>query len=87
MEQGVKPIWVFDGKAPELKSDELAKRKELKEEAEEQKDAAMEAGDWEKAKQMAGRSIRVTSDMTADAKKLIKLLGCAMVEAPCEAEA
>ena len=30
MENGVKPIWVFDGKPPELKSDELEKRKELK---------------------------------------------------------
>jgi flap endonuclease-1 len=35
MENGVKPIWVFDGKPPELKSDELEKRKELKQAAEE----------------------------------------------------
>jgi flap endonuclease-1 len=30
MENGVKPIWVFDGKPPEMKSKELDKRKELK---------------------------------------------------------
>jgi flap endonuclease-1 len=30
MENGVKPIWVFDGKPPELKAKELDKRKELK---------------------------------------------------------
>ena len=30
MENGVKPIWVFDGKPPELKGEELEKRKELK---------------------------------------------------------
>jgi flap endonuclease-1 len=29
MENGVKPIWVFDGKPPEMKSKELDKRKEL----------------------------------------------------------
>jgi hypothetical protein len=36
---------------------------------------------------MAGRSIRVTPEMMADAKKLVKLMGAAVVEAPCEAEA
>lgn len=30
MENGVKPIWVFDGKPPDLKAYELDKRKELK---------------------------------------------------------
>ena len=30
MEQGIKPIWVFDGVAPDMKADELDKRKELK---------------------------------------------------------
>ena len=28
LDNGIKPIWVFDGKSPELKSDELEKRKE-----------------------------------------------------------
>jgi len=37
LENGVKPIWVFDGKPPELKSEELAKRKDMKEKAEEEK--------------------------------------------------
>ena len=36
---------------------------------------------------MAGRTVRVTKEMSADAKKLVKLMGCAVVEAPCEAEA
>jgi len=36
---------------------------------------------------MAGRTIRVTPEMTEDAKKLVKLLGAAVVQAPCEAEA
>jgi flap endonuclease-1 len=38
MEAGVKPIWVFDGKPPELKAKELDKRKELKQKAEESKE-------------------------------------------------
>jgi hypothetical protein len=36
---------------------------------------------------MAGRSIRITPEMMTDAKKLVKLLGAAVIEAPCEAEA
>jgi flap endonuclease-1 len=50
MENGVKPIWVFDGKPPDLKSKELDKRIELKRDAEEKKEEAIAAGDWEKAK-------------------------------------
>ena len=41
----------------------------------------------EKAKAMAGRSIKITPEMTADAKKLVKLMGCPVIEAPGEAEA
>ena len=36
---------------------------------------------------MAGRSIRVTPEMKADAKRLVSLMGAAVIEAPCEAEA
>lgn len=36
---------------------------------------------------MAGRSIKITPDMMADAQKLVKLLGACVVQAPCEAEA
>ena len=86
-ENGIKPIWVFDGKPPDMKSGELGKRKELKEKAEEERKQAEDAGDWEKAKQMAGRSIRVTPQMTEDAKKLVTLMGAACVQAPGEAEA
>ena len=87
MEAGVKHIWIFDGKPPDLKSTLLDKRKEGKQKAEEEKKEAIENGDFEKAKQMAGRSIKITSEMMEDAKKLIKLMGMPIIEAPGEAEA
>ena len=34
LEAGIKPVFVFDGRPPTLKSGELAKRKEAKEKAE-----------------------------------------------------
>ena len=87
MENGVKPIWVFDGKPPDLKSYVLDQRKELKEKAEEEKKAAIEEGDMEQAKRMAGRTIKITKEMLEDAKKLIRLMGPPIIEAPGEAEA
>lgn len=50
MENGVKPIWVFDGKPPEMKSKELDKRKEQKDKAEVERKEAEAKGDWERAK-------------------------------------
>lgn len=87
MEAGIKPIWIFDGKPPELKSKELDKRKEMKQKAEESKEKAIEEGDFEKAKQMAGRSIKITKEMMEDAKNLIRIMGCPVIESPGEAEA
>jgi flap endonuclease-1 len=87
MENGVKPIWVFDGKPPQLKQKELEERKEKKQKAEEEKEKAIAEGDFERAKQMAGRSIKITSEMITDAKKLVELMGAPYVEAPGEAEA
>ena len=68
MENGIKPVWVFDGKPPDLKSFVLDGRKVNKDKAEEEKLAAIESGDLELAKRMAGRSIRVTKEMVEDAK-------------------
>jgi hypothetical protein len=36
---------------------------------------------------MAGRSIKITAEMMADAKKLLALMGMPVIEAPGEAEA
>jgi len=77
-ECGIKPIWVFDGKPPKQKTEELKRRKEIKENAEEEQKKAEEAGDMEKAKSMAGRSVRITPDMIKDAKTLLVSMGCAI---------
>ena len=40
-----------------------------------------------KALSMAGRSVRITPDMIKDAKTLLTSMGCAVFQAPAEAEA
>jgi flap endonuclease-1 len=87
MENGIRPCWVFDGKPPEAKSRVLDVRKKNKDKAESQMEVAKEAGDDEKLLKLAGQNIRVTSQMSQDAKKLVQLLGLPMIEAPSEAEA
>lgn len=87
LEAGVKPVWVFDGKPPNLKGALLKKRTEDKQKAEEKKEKAIEDGDMETAVKMSGRSVKVTQEMTEDAKKLCKLMGCPIIESPGEAEA
>jgi len=87
LSHGLKPCFVFDGKPPVLKSGELEKRKEKREKAEEQKKQAEEMGDQETLTKMNKRTARVTSKHNDEAKKLLRLMGVPIIEAPCEAEA
>lgn len=44
LENGIKPVYVFDGKPPDAKYKELAKRSQRRQEAVDQSEAAKEAG-------------------------------------------
>ncbi|KAM3129328.1 Elongation of fatty acids protein 2 [Paramecium bursaria] len=87
MENGIKPVWVFDGKPPVMKNGELAKRKKKKEEAQIKTEQALEQGDMQQALLQNQRTVTITSQMKNDAINMLKLLGCPVVIAPCEAEA
>ncbi|XP_016968357.1 flap endonuclease 1 [Drosophila biarmipes] len=87
LDNGIKPVYVFDGKPPDLKSGELAKRAERREEAEKALKAATDAGDDAGIEKFNRRLVRVTKEHANEAKELLKLMGVPYVEAPCEAEA
>lgn len=87
IENGIKPVYVFDGKPPDLKSGELAKRAAARELAEKQLAQATEAGDAAEMDKFNRRLVKVTKEHSNEAKELLKLMGVPYVDAPCEAEA
>lgn len=86
-QNGIKPIYVFDGKPPDMKSGELEKRSEKRKEAQQSLDKAVEAGNEEDIAKFNKRVIRVTTKHNDDVKRLLRLMGLPVIEAPCEAEA
>jgi len=87
MQQGMKLVFVFDGKAPDLKKKERERRKELKIAAAKEYDAAVKREDIDAMKKYASRMTRLTPDLVDEAKLLIKSLGLPIVDAPSEGEA
>merc|ERR1719295_381977 len=87
VDNGIKPVYVFDGKPPQMKAGELEKRKEKRDEAQAALDKAKEEGDMEEVDKQNRRLVKVTKDHVEDVKILLKHMGIPFVEAPCEAEA
>lgn len=87
IENGLKPVFVFDGKPPELKAKELEKRQQVKIEAEKRYVEALERGDLEEARIYAQQTSRLSSQMVEDAKRLLEYMGVPYVQAPSEGEA
>lgn len=98
LENGIKPIFVFDGKPPALKYQELSRRKELKKKAEieieETKEKMKEFDNIEDIEELVDdlnkaskRNIHITQQHINDIKLLLDLMGVPVINAPCEAEA
>ena len=65
----------------------LEKRNKKREEAEEKKKEAVQTEDAESLAKFNKRTVKVTKKLNEEAKKLLKLMGVPVIEAPCEAEA
>ena len=87
MEQGLKLVFVFDGKPPEIKQKTWEKRTAVKKEASLKLKEAKEEGDIESMRKFAARTAVLTKDMRDDAKAVITALGLPIVQAPSEGEA
>jgi len=86
VEEGIKSIFVFDGKPPEFKAPMLKERGEIRDIAEKQWIKAKEKGEAGALK-YAQASARVTEQIIEDAKTLLGHMGIPCVQSPSEGEA
>ena len=87
LSKGIKPVFIFDGKHPELKKDEMDARREKREQAEIEWKAALEVGDYATAQKMAQRCVKYTPEMVEESIELLNLLGIPAFRAKAEGEA
>jgi flap endonuclease-1 len=87
VELGIKPIFVFDGTPPKLKTVEIQRRKQVKVEAKMHYEKALAKGDMFKARKFAQATTSMKTYMKEDAKRLLDLMGLPWLQAPSEGEA
>ena len=87
LSKGVKPVFIFDGKHPELKKDEMAARRARREKAEIEWKAALDAGDFATAQKMAQRCVKYTPEMVEETMEMLHLMGIPAFRAQAEGEA
>ena len=84
---GIKPVYVFDGKPPSLKSAEIEHRKQTKKDATVKYERAVSEGNMEDARKYAQQTTSMKDGMIQDSKHLLDLFGIPYVQAPSEGEA
>ncbi|CAM9374644.1 unnamed protein product, partial [Phaeothamnion confervicola] len=85
--EGIKPVYVFDGRPPTMKGGELAKRLAKRKKAEEDLKTAEESGVVGDVDKYSKRLVKVGRQHNEDCKTLLRLMGVPVVDALSEAEA
>mmetsp|Transcript_64197 Transcript_64197/g.150697 ORF Transcript_64197/g.150697 Transcript_64197/m.150697 type:complete len:448 (+) Transcript_64197:27-1370(+) len=88
LELGFKPIFVFDGDAPEMKKGHvLVQRQKMRAKSAEQLEEAQAAGDGDGVKRHSARLVKTTQRHNDEAMELLRFMGVPAVQADGEAEA
>jgi len=87
LEYNIKPIYVFDGKPPELKLETIIERRKVKAEAKEKMIKAQEEEDFQEAKKQAQRTSKLDENMIEESKSLLNYMGIPVIDAASEGEA
>ena len=84
---GIKPVYVFDGKPPSLKTAEIQRRKLGKKEATIKYEKAKASGDFESARKYAQQTTSMQDTMVEDSKHFLDLFGIPYIQAKADGEA
>ncbi len=87
MEEGLKPVYVFDGKPSPLKLRTLHERRLLREKNEVDLEKAIADQDVERIARLRRTINRITPSMIEESKQLLEAMGLPFVQAPSEGEA
>lgn len=85
--EGIKLIYVFDGKPPELKERTRENRKEQKDLAKEKYEKAVDEEDIEAMGKYARSDVYLDEQKIKESKELLEAMGIAVLQAPGEGEA
>ncbi len=87
LENGINPVFVFDGEPPEFKKETCEKRTEIRKEAEEKLEEARRKGDVEAIRRYAQATSKLTDEMIEQSKRLLTYMGIPVIQAKSEGEA
>ncbi len=85
--KGLRLVYVFDGKPPELKSKTAKKRKKNRKIAKEKYHNAKKREDVSAMKRYSSQLLRLDDEMVKESKELLEAMGIMVVQAPSEGEA
>lgn len=86
MLEGIKLIYVFDGKMPDLKHGTINKRLGVKDEAREKYEQARRRGDEESMGKYAKQLTKLTPEIKRECIELLEAMGISCVQSPSEGE-
>ncbi len=87
IDNGIKPIYVFDGERSKLKGKTMEARAKAKQIAKKKWEAALAKGELKEAKKYAQATSRLTPEMVEESKELLDYIGIPWVQAKGEGEA
>jgi len=87
LSDGIKMVYVFDGKPPELKGKTHEIRSEGRELAKNRYEEARQEEDIEAMKRYSSQLIKLNDEMIEESKELLEAMGIGVVQAPGEGEA
>lgn len=84
---GIKPVYIFDGKPPSLKTAEIERRKQIKKDATVKYEKAIAEGNMEDARKFAQQTTSMKDGMVKESKQILSYFGIPYIDAPSEGEA